>query len=143
MKTSVIEVRAMLAVLNLDEVEKRLCDVPGVESATVNFAAGKATVRFDETRLDLADIKSHVRQHGSEDDAATTHATGDHKDKAGAGASPEDAAPMTMKDAPVAAATPAAGPPLGKEAASSTPQATAKTTVESAPATADAMPAKN
>lgn len=62
MKTSVIEVRAMLEVLNLDEVEKRLCDVPGVESATVNFAAGNATVRFDETRLDVADIKAIVHQ---------------------------------------------------------------------------------
>lgn len=64
MKTSVIEVRAMLAVLNLDEVEKRLCDVPGVKSATVNFAAGNATVRFDETRLDVGDIKAIVHQRG-------------------------------------------------------------------------------
>jgi cation transport ATPase len=64
MKTSVIEVRAMLAVLNLDEVEKRLCDVPGVERATVNFAAGNATVRYDETRLEVADIKAIVHQRG-------------------------------------------------------------------------------
>jgi Cu2+-exporting ATPase len=64
MKTSVIEVRALLEVLNLDEVEKRLCEIPGVESATVNFAAGKATVRFDETRLEVADIKAIVRQRG-------------------------------------------------------------------------------
>jgi Cu2+-exporting ATPase len=64
MKTSVIEVRAMLAVLNLNEVEKRLCDVPGVESATVNFAAGNATVRYDETRLEVADIKAIVHQRG-------------------------------------------------------------------------------
>jgi len=56
MKTSGIEVRAMLAVLNVDEVEKRICEVPGVESATVNFAAGNATVRYDETQLEVADI---------------------------------------------------------------------------------------
>ncbi len=45
MKTSVIEVRDMLSVLTVDEVEKRIGEVPGVESATVNYAAGNATVR--------------------------------------------------------------------------------------------------
>ena len=35
-----------------------LGEVPGVESATVNFAAGSATVRYDETRLEVADIKA-------------------------------------------------------------------------------------
>lgn len=64
MKTSVIEVRALLEVLHLDEVEKRICEVPGVESATVNFAAGNATVRYDETRLDVADIKAILHQRG-------------------------------------------------------------------------------
>lgn len=64
MKTSVIEVRAMLAVLNVDEVEKRMRDVPGVESATANFASGNITVRYDETRLDVAGIKAIVHQRG-------------------------------------------------------------------------------
>ena len=58
MKTSVIEIHAMLSVLSVDEVEKRIGDVPGVESVTVNFAAGNATVRYDETRLE--DRKSVV-----------------------------------------------------------------------------------
>ena len=49
--------------------EKRIGEVPGVESVTVNFAAGNATVRYDETRLDVADIKSGVRQRGNESDA--------------------------------------------------------------------------
>ena len=66
MKTSVIEVHAMLSVLSVDEVEKRIGEVPGVESVTVNFAAGNATVRYDETRLEVADIKSAVRQRGYE-----------------------------------------------------------------------------
>ena len=44
MKTSVIEVRDMLSALGVDEVEKRIGKVPGVESATVNYAAGSATV---------------------------------------------------------------------------------------------------
>ena len=51
MKTSVIEMRGMLSVLTVDEVEERISKVPGVESATVNFAAGNATVRYDETLL--------------------------------------------------------------------------------------------
>ena len=58
MKTSVIEVRDMLSVLSVLGLEKRIGDVPGVESVTVNYAAGKATVRYDETRL--TDRKSVV-----------------------------------------------------------------------------------
>ena len=49
MKTSVMEVHAMLSVLSVDDVEKRIGEVPGVESVTVNYAAGSATVRYDET----------------------------------------------------------------------------------------------
>ena len=57
MKTSVVEVRAMLSVWSVDEVERRIGEVPGVESVTVNHADGSATVRYDETRLEIADIK--------------------------------------------------------------------------------------
>ena len=64
MKTSVIEVHDMLSLLSVDDLEKRIGEVPGVESATVNYAAGSATVRYDETRLHVADIKSGVRQRG-------------------------------------------------------------------------------
>ena len=64
MKTSAIEVRDMLSVLSVDEVEKRIGEVPGVQSVTVNFAAGNATVRYDETQLEATDIKSAVRQRG-------------------------------------------------------------------------------
>ena len=44
MKTSVIKVHDMLSVLSIEDVEKRIGEVPGVESATVNFDAGSATV---------------------------------------------------------------------------------------------------
>ena len=44
MKTSVIEVRDMLSVLSVVGVEKRIGEVPGVKSVTVNFAAGSAAV---------------------------------------------------------------------------------------------------
>ena len=64
MKTSVIEVHAALSVLSVEEIEHRFRAVPGVDSATVNFAAGNVTVRYDETRLSNADIKSAVRQRG-------------------------------------------------------------------------------
>jgi len=64
MKTSVIEVHDMLSVFSVEEVEKRIGEVPGVNSVTVNYAAESATVRYDETRLEVADIKSGVRQLG-------------------------------------------------------------------------------
>ena len=62
MKTSVIEVRGMLLALSAHGVEKRIGKVPGVESVTVNYAAGKATVRYDETLLEIADIKAALHQ---------------------------------------------------------------------------------
>lgn len=43
-------------------MEEWIGKVPGVESVTVNCAAGNATVGYDETRLEIADIKSAVRQ---------------------------------------------------------------------------------
>ena len=64
MKTSVIDVSDMLSVLSVQGVEARIGEVPGVESVTVNHAAATATVRFDETRLHVGDIKSDVRQRG-------------------------------------------------------------------------------
>ena len=41
----------MPSVLGVDEVEKRIGEVPVVESVTVSFAAGNAITRYDETRL--------------------------------------------------------------------------------------------
>ena len=75
MKTSVIEVRDMLSVLTVDEVENRIRNVPGVASATVNYAARSATVRYDETRLEVADIKVivHQRGHQSADESLLKH----------------------------------------------------------------------
>jgi len=64
MKTSVIKVGDMLSVWSLDEVESRIGEVAGVESVTVNFAAENATVRFDETRVAVTEIKSTVRELG-------------------------------------------------------------------------------
>ena len=74
MKTSIIEATDMLSVLSVDEVEKRFGDVPGVASATVNYAAKNVTVRYDETLLEVADIKVIVHQRGQ-------HSAGESQDK--------------------------------------------------------------
>ncbi|MEO8336649.1 MAG: heavy-metal-associated domain-containing protein, partial [bacterium] len=108
MKTSVVAVHDMLSVLSVDEVERRVGEVPGVESVTVNFAAGSATVRYDETRLKVADIKSVVRQRGW--------------------ASPAPSAPQPSPAAPAAAPTPAVAP-----APDTTPTAAPK--LDAAPST--------
>jgi len=120
MKTSTIELHDMLSVFSVDEVEKRIREVPGVESVTVNFAAGTATARYDETRLEAADIKSAVRQRAhesapaavaSDDETLNGHAAADAPP-----ASPAGAAPRAAQSAPAAAG---ATPP--DEAAASAP----------------------
>ena len=106
MKTSVIEVHAMLSVLSVDEVEKRIGEVPGVESVTVNFAAGSATIRYDETQLDVADIKSVVRQRGYESAAPAKASAGDgHEGHSASGAPPASQAPDAPNATPMAPAT--------------------------------------
>jgi len=115
MKTSVIEVSDMLSILTVDEVEKRICEVPGVESATVNYAAGNVTVRYDETLHEVADIKVLVHQRGqqsagesqaqdeSEDKPEHKHAVEPTPEAAPASASTSE--PAVPKAAPVAPAT--------------------------------------
>ena len=140
MKTSVIEVHDMLSVLTVDEVEERFGEVPGVESATVNYAAGNATVRYDETLLEVADIKVIMHQRGhqsageshpthvSEHEPAQNHAVAPTPKAAPASAStPEAAAPKTSTVA--AAVVPAPAAPAGdgqqdKAAPSAPPSAT-------------------
>jgi copper chaperone CopZ len=100
MKTSVIEVHNMLSVWSVEEVEKRIGNVPGVESVTVNYATGGATVRYDETRLEIADIKSSVRQSGYE--SADASADEGHEGHTTPGAPPATSAPSSPKAPPVA-----------------------------------------
>ena len=88
MKTSIINVHDMLSVLSVEEVEKRIGEVPGVESVTVNFAAENATVRYDETRLEATDIKSAVRQKSYESDAPAQPEVKPIENKAEAPATP-------------------------------------------------------
>ena len=102
MKTSIIDVPDILSVLTVDEVEKRFGEVPGVESATVNYAAKNVTVRYDETLLEVADIKVLVHQRGQQsageskpkDDSASKseHQSGDKPEHKHTEASMPDAA---------------------------------------------------
>jgi len=120
MKTSVMEVRDMLSVLSVVGVETRIGEVPGVESVTVNYAAGNATVRYDETRLEIADIKSAVRQSGHDSVAAA--ASDGRESHTAAGSPPAAAAPSVLKMSPIAPASP--GPTTDASAPSSaTPRA--------------------
>ena len=98
MKTSIINVHEMLSVLSVEEVEKRIGEVPGVESVTVNFAAENATVRYDETRLEASDIKSAVRQKSYESDAPDQPEVKPVEDKAEAPATPPVVKPPEEKD---------------------------------------------
>ena len=141
MKTSVIEVRDMLSVLSVSGVEERIGKVPGVESVTVNFAAATATVRYDETRLDIADIRSAVRQSGYETDSAPGASPGKgHEGPRGhsaAGAPPANAAPKD-KAAPDAAS---ASPPKSGQPKSA--EAPTPATPKSAPADAASVSASD
>jgi len=117
MKTSVIEVHDMLSVLAVEEVEKRIGKVEGVKSATVNFSAGNATVRYDETRLEIANIKSAVRQIGYESNAPAAAGGDDQKGHEGHTAAsappataPSTTAPIAPKTAPIAPANASAAP---------------------------------
>jgi len=92
----------MLSVLSVDEVEKRIGKVPGVESAKVNFAAGSATVRYDEARLEVADIESAVRQseYASEDESGSEPA---RAQKSAHNPAMDSAEPAPGSSAPLAA----------------------------------------
>ena len=134
MKTSVIEVRDMLSVLSVQGVEKRIGEVPGVDSVTVNFAAGSATVRYDETRLDIADIKASVRQSGYESDVpAAASARDSHEGHTASGAPPAIPAPAAQKPPPVALATEGAASADAAQAKAA-PDATPSTTPKPSPA---------
>ncbi len=112
MKTSVIEVHDMLSVWSAEEVEKRLGEVPGVASATVNFAAGSAAVRYDETRLAVADIKSVVRQRGFEAATSDADSAADgHEGHAGRSAPPASPSPGAAPSPAAAAPSPDAAAP--------------------------------
>ena len=133
MKTSVMQAHDMLSVFSVDEVEKRIGEVPGVESVTVNFAAGNATVRFDETRLEIADIKSAVRQRGFEPAAPVDGSPGD--DQEGHAAAPAATVMPASSSTPPAPTT--ASATESENAASSATPDPASDETPAAPAAAE------
>jgi P-type Cu2+ transporter len=134
MKTSVMEVHNMLSVLSVDEVEKRIGKVPGVESVTVNYAGGSATVRYDETRLDVADIKSAVRQGAYESAPADTALGGDgHEDHTAPGAQVTSAPSAAPKAPGVAPATTGGASAGGAQPDKAMPDAMPSMTPKSSP----------
>ena len=157
MKTSVIKVHDMLSVWSVDEVEKRIGEVPGVQSVTVNNAASSATVRYDETRLEIADIKSAVRQSGYKSAGESllkpvSEPKPAHKDtgapspKAGpaSASTPETAGPKASTAAPTAAPAPSTSAGDGqqeKAAPGAPPPAPAPAAPAAAPAPVAPKPA--
>ena len=120
MKTSVFDVHDMLSVLTVDEVEERIGGVPGVDSATVNYAAGNATVRYDETRLEVADIKVMVHQRGPQAAGESLPVDGSEHEP-----SRKPAAAPTSKATPAPASKPeAAVPKTSADAAAAVPPVT-------------------
>ncbi len=140
MKTSVIEVHAMLSILSVDDVEKRIGEVPGVESVTVNYAAGNATVRYDETRLEVADIKSTVRQRAHES-AAPAAADGGHEGHTAPGAATATSAPAAPKISPVAPITADVASADPAQQTKAVPAAAPSNPVTAAPNSSPAAPA--
>ena len=133
MKTSAFEVHDMLSVFSVDEVETRIGEVLGVQSVTVNFAVGNATVRYDETQLDATDIKSAVRQRGFDPAASAGGAAGyGDEGKAASGAPPK----TTPGSPPAGAAPVPPDTPASPTAAGGTPphKASASTPPEPSPA---------
>ena len=122
MKTSVMEVHDMLSVLSVDDVEKRIGEVPGVESVTVNHAAGLAAVRYDETRLNISEIKSAVRQ-GEYEPAGPAAAP---REGAHDGHTPPATPPSTVSKSPSGANGAASSPATPKPDESAVPPAAAK-----------------
>ena len=133
MKTSVMEVNDMLSVLSVDGVEKQISEVAGVESVTVNFAAGNATVRYDETRRDIADIRSSVRQSSYETvEHKPAGAGGEHENRNEPGKSPKT---RTLADSNVASdsADANSAPPANSAASSKANASTGAPVVETSP----------
>ena len=128
MKTSVIEVHDMLSVLSVVGVEKIIGKVPGVESVTVNFAAGSATVRYDETSLKASEIKAAVHQLGSESEETDpklekNDAQGSVSKEAAPSPPPEPIQAKTqVEDSPEAKATTPASEPPDENAKTETPK---------------------
>ena len=64
MQTRTIEVGELVSTLSAAGVGRQLSTLPGVLHADVNYVAGSATVRYDESRITLEAIQQRVVECG-------------------------------------------------------------------------------
>jgi len=64
MKTSTVEVGALVSSLSAAGVQRQIAALPGVHHVDVNYVAGSATVHYDETKSSLEDIRQRIIECG-------------------------------------------------------------------------------
>ena len=62
MKTVVVSIDGMMSVCDGLGVEKRLLAHAGIENVEANFLNGTATVKYDESKVTLVDIKKMISE---------------------------------------------------------------------------------
>src|SRR5918995_5589714 len=62
MKTVVVSIDGMMSVCDGLGVEKRLLAHTGIENVEANFLNGTATVKYDESKVTLVDIKNMISE---------------------------------------------------------------------------------
>lgn len=50
----------------VERIDRALLSLPGVEEAAANYASGKVTIRYDESRLTIADLARCIKKAGYE-----------------------------------------------------------------------------
>jgi len=63
-KKTHIHITGMTCATCASTIEKGLADTPGVERADVNFASEKASIEYDPSRVDLAQLKDTISELG-------------------------------------------------------------------------------
>jgi P-type Cu2+ transporter len=62
MKTVVLSIEGMMSICNGLGVEKRLLNYPGIHDIEANFLTGTATVKYDESKVTLEEIKKLISE---------------------------------------------------------------------------------
>src|SRR5215217_5289032 len=61
-KTVVLSIEGMMSICDGLGVEKRLLNYPGIHDIEANFLTGTATVKYDESKLTLEEIKKLISE---------------------------------------------------------------------------------
>jgi len=62
MKTVVVSIDGMMSICDGLGVEKRLLNYPGIYDIEANFLSGTATVKYDESKVTLEEIKKLISE---------------------------------------------------------------------------------